>query len=80
MNPDGGVFWSLFFLSFIFIPLICLWGFVLVDLFQRHLSGWAKVAWLLAILVFPFLGALIYLLAHGQPEGASNANPGQTYL
>jgi len=41
---------------------------VLVDVFRRHdISGWGKAAWTVFIIVLPFLGVLIYLVA--QHEG-----------
>jgi hypothetical protein len=43
---------------------------VLVDVFRRHdLSGWGKAGWTLLMIVVPFLGVLIYLIAHGQDMG-----------
>ena len=43
---------------------------VLTDVFRRHdLSGWGKAGWTLLTLVLPFLGVLIYLIAHGQDMG-----------
>jgi hypothetical protein len=43
---------------------------VLVDVFRRHdLSGWGKAGWTLLLIVLPFLGVLIYLIAHGQDMG-----------
>jgi uncharacterized RDD family membrane protein YckC len=49
-------------LLFIFIPLVLLWAFALVDLFGRpDLSGWSKAIWLLVIILIPILGALIYI-------------------
>jgi hypothetical protein len=43
---------------------------VLVDVFRRHdLSGWGKAGWTLFMIVVPFLGVLIYLIAHGQDMG-----------
>jgi Phospholipase_D-nuclease N-terminal len=43
---------------------------VLTDVFRRHdLSGWGKAAWSLFVIVLPFLGVLIYLIAHGQEMG-----------
>ena len=53
----------MFFILLIFIPLLMLWVFALVDLFQRRdLSGWAKALWAIAIVLFPLLGLLIYFI------------------
>ena len=41
---------------------------VLVDVFRRHdIGGWGKAAWTVFIIVAPFLGVLVYLIA--QHEG-----------
>jgi len=43
---------------------------VLADVFRRHdLSGFGKAGWTLFMIVLPFLGVLIYLIAHGQDMG-----------
>jgi type VI protein secretion system component VasK len=56
-------FWEGFFLLLIWIPLIFLWAFALVDLFQREdLSGWAVAAWLILIILLPLLGVFFYFL------------------
>ena len=37
------------------------------DLFRDHeMSGWGKAAWVLFLIVLPFLGTLIYLIARGE--------------
>ena len=42
--------WDVFFLMFIWIPMLFVWGFAIFDVFtRRDLSGWGKAAWLLAI-------------------------------
>ena len=39
---------------------------VLADVFRRHdISGWGKAAWMFFLILIPFLGVLIYLIAHG---------------
>jgi uncharacterized membrane protein YcjF (UPF0283 family) len=39
---------------------------VFIDIFRsRDLSGWAKALWVLLIIILPFLGVLIYLIARG---------------
>ena len=39
---------------------------IISDLFRDHeTSGWGKAAWILFLLILPFLGALVYLIARG---------------
>ncbi len=62
--PFLGILWSMliFFAWVIFIWIAIT---VLIDVFRRHdLSGWAKAAWTVLIIVFPFLGVLIYLIGN----------------
>jgi predicted membrane channel-forming protein YqfA (hemolysin III family) len=50
-----------FFFLFMFI-----WMFIAVfaDIFRRNdISGWGKAAWILLIVIVPFIGVLIYLIA-----------------
>ena len=52
------------------IALLFIWIWiaigVVVDIFRsRDLSGWAKAAWLLLIVILPLIGVLIYLIARG---------------
>ena len=39
---------------------------ILGDVFRRDISGWAKAGWCAFLIVLPFLGALIYLIAEGK--------------
>src|SRR5688572_20175013 len=51
---------------------------VLVDVFRRHdLSGFGKAGWTLFMIVTPFLGVLIYLIAHGQDMGKRDLEQAQ---
>jgi general stress protein CsbA len=45
-----------------------IWTLVLIlgDVFRRDISGWAKAGWVVCLIVLPFLGALIYLIAQGK--------------
>jgi hypothetical protein len=64
--------------------LWCLWVFLFVvwfwllitifaDLFRRHdISGWAKAAWFIFVILFSFLGILVYLIT--QHEGMAQRN------
>lgn len=59
----GSVIWAM--LAF-FFWMMAIWIFISVfgDIFRRNdLSGMAKAGWILLIFVFPFLGALIYVVA-----------------
>ena len=52
-----------FFLFFLWIWIAIT---VLVDVFRSHdMGGFAKALWLLFIVLVPFLGVLVYLLARG---------------
>ena len=61
----GEVF--LVFLEFaMFFILIWLLITVFADLFRSHdISGWVKALWCLFIIVLPFLGVFVYLIARG---------------
>ncbi len=51
---------------------------VLIDVFRRHdISGWGKAAWAVFIIVVPFLGVLIYLIA--QHEGMRERSAKQAH-
>ena len=62
----GQVFWSMlwFFLFFIWIwMLIAVFG----DIFRsRDLSGWGKALWTIFVIVLPYLGVFVYLIARGR--------------
>ncbi|RSM60384.1 hypothetical protein DMH04_54115 [Kibdelosporangium aridum] len=43
---------------------------IFADLFRRSdISGWGKAGWTVLLLVVPFLGVLIYLIAQGRQMG-----------
>jgi hypothetical protein len=61
----GQVLWSMlwFFLFFIWIWLLIV---VFADIFRsRDLSGWAKALWVIFVIVLPYLGVFVYLIARG---------------
>jgi energy-coupling factor transporter transmembrane protein EcfT len=58
------------FLTILWFALFIIWIWLLimvfVDIFRSHdLSGWAKALWVIFIIVLPFLGVFVYLLARG---------------
>ena len=57
------VFWSMiiFFFWVIWIWIVIT---VLIDVFRRHdIGGFAKAAWVIFVVILPWLGVLIYLIA-----------------
>jgi len=62
----GQVFWSMlyFFLFFIWIWMVVA---IFADIFRSpDLSGWGKAAWSFFIIVLPYLGVFVYLIARGR--------------
>ena len=52
---------------FLFVAWFWILITVISDLFRDHeMSGWGKAAWVFFLIVLPFLGTLIYLIARGQ--------------
>jgi hypothetical protein len=66
MFDDNGSFLLAMFEFFIFLAwFMCLW-WILGDLFRsKDLSGIAKTLWVLFIVILPFLGMFVYLIARG---------------
>jgi len=55
-----------------------IWFYLLItvfgDLFRRHdLSGWAKAGWIIFVIVLPYLGVLVYLIAEHEGMAERNA-------
>ena len=51
---------------FVWVLWIFLLFWIIFDVFRsRDLSGWAKAGWLIFIVILPFLGVLVYLIARG---------------
>jgi Phospholipase_D-nuclease N-terminal len=61
--PFLEVFWTML-IFFGFVIWLWLLFTVIADLFRRHdTSGWIKVLWILFVIVVPYLGVFIYLIA-----------------
>jgi hypothetical protein len=58
-------FWLLIW-SFFFVAYLMVLFQILGDLFRDDMSGWFKALWVLALIIAPFLGAFIYLIARGR--------------
>lgn len=63
--PLLDLFWTILFF-FVFFLWIFLLIQVIVDVFRSHdMGGFAKAIWVLFIIILPFLGVLVYLIARG---------------
>jgi len=74
---NGDVFLSMFefFLFFIWIWLLIV---VFSDIFRSHdLGGFAKAMWVLFVIVLPYLGVFVYLIARGHKMSQHAAEAAQ---
>jgi hypothetical protein len=76
--------WDLFLTMlelFVWIVLIVLVIWVILNILRRHdLNAWAKVGWLILVIVLPFIGVFTYLIvrgAHLAGEQVATANAPQ---
>jgi hypothetical protein len=70
--PFLDVLWTMFIF---FLWVIWFWILITVfaDLFRRHdTSGLVKVAWIVFVIIVPFLGVFIYLIVNGQGMAERN--------
>src|ERR1700689_5257599 len=59
-----------FFLTMLYFFLFVIWIWLLItvfiDIFRSHdMGGWAKALWVIFIIILPFLGVFVYLIARG---------------
>jgi len=65
----GQLFWSMLWF-FLFVVSIWLLIAVFADIFRsRDLGGGAKALWVIFVIVVPYLGVFIYLIARGHKMG-----------
>lgn len=73
----GDVMVSMFWFMLLF-AWIWLFVTILADLFRdTQLSGWGKAAWTIFLVLFPWLGALVYLIARGRSMNERAMEQGQ---
>jgi putative oligomerization/nucleic acid binding protein/phospholipase D-like protein len=58
------------FLTMLWFFLWILWIFLLIKIFidifrSEDMGGWAKAGWSIFVIILPFLGVLVYLIARG---------------
>ena len=74
---NGDVFWSMleFFLFFIWIWLLII---VFGDIFRSHdMGGLAKTLWVIFVILVPYLGVFVYLIARGHKMAEHAAEAAQ---
>ena len=64
--PLLGLFWTLA-IWFLFFAWIMLVFRVIVDIFRSHdMGGFSKALWSIFVIIVPWLGVLVYLIARGK--------------
>jgi len=67
--PLLSMFWTLLWF-FLWIMWFVLLFRIIGDIFRDDsLSGWGKTGWLVFVIVLPFLGVFVYLIARGKEMG-----------
>lgn len=73
----GDVMWSML-VFFMWILWFWMLFTVFGDLFSRHdIGGWAKAGWSVFVIILPFLGVFVYLIAEGRSMGERAARRAQ---
>jgi hypothetical protein len=72
------------FLTMMWFFLWVLWIYLLVrvigDIFRgRDISGWGKAGWLAFVILLPFLGVFVYLIARGTDMADRESDRAQEY-
>ena len=70
--PFADVMWTML-VFFVWILWFWLLFTVFADLFRRHdISGWVKTLWIIFVIIVPFLGVFIYLIAESKGMAQRN--------
>jgi hypothetical protein len=75
--PLLNLFWTMLWL-FLWILWIFLLIRIISDIFRSDdLGGWGKAGWLIFIIILPFLGVFVYLIARGSSMQARDVKRAQ---
>ena|SRR5512144_3166744 len=77
--PFIDVLWSMI-IFFTWVIWIWMMVIILTDVFRRRdIGGWSKALWTIFLIIVPFLGALVYLIANhdGMAERSAKEAQGQ---
>jgi hypothetical protein len=70
--PFLNILWTMI-IFFAWVVWIWMMVIILTDVFRRRdIGGWSKAAWVVFMIVLPFLGVLVYLIA--QHDGIAERN------
>ena len=64
----------------IFVFVVWFWLLIVIfgDLFRRRdISGWGKALWVIGLILFSYLGVLVYLITQGRGMSERNAQQAQ---
>ena len=74
--PLLGAFWTMLWF-FLWIAWIMLLFHVIVDIFRSGMNGFSKALWAIFVIVIPWLGVLIYIIANGDEMAGRNLSAAQ---
>jgi Phospholipase_D-nuclease N-terminal/Short C-terminal domain len=68
---SGGFSFSNFLMDVLTVFAFVIWFWLAIsvfgDLFQRYdVSGWGKALWVIGVILFPYLGVLVYMIFQGR--------------
>lgn len=74
----GGFSFANFFVDLLTLFAFVVWFWLAIsvfgDLFRRSdISGWGKALWVIGVILFPYLGVLVYMISQGQSMGQRSA-------
>jgi hypothetical protein len=76
--PFLDILWSMI-IFFAWVIWIWIMIVILSDVFRRRdISGWGKAGWIVFLIVLPFLGVLVYLIAQHDGMAQRSADAAQT--
>ncbi|KQV18554.1 MULTISPECIES: SHOCT domain-containing protein [unclassified Kitasatospora] len=75
--PLLNVFWTMMWL-FLWILWFFLLFKIITDIFRSHdMGGWGKAGWLIFVILLPYLGVFVYLIARGRSMGHRDVEQAQ---
>jgi hypothetical protein len=82
MYFEGGYTYSNFLMNMLGVFAFVVWFWLLVvifgDLIRRHdISGWGKALWVIALVLFSYLGIFAYLITQGRGMAERSAQQAQ---